>query len=173
MFNPTLRLETKRLIIRPFTLDDIEPSYQLNLDAEVSRYTHDGGVVSYEEIERRIREDVMGDYARNGYGRFAVDLKASGAFIGFAGLKYLSDMNETDLGYRFKRSAWGQGIATEAGQACLNYGFFTLQLESIIAMTLQENKGSIRVLEKLNFSFEKAFEADGLLANLYRIKSNK
>lgn len=167
------RIETDRLIIRPFTEDDIEPSYQLNLDEEVSRYTGDGGVVSRQEIERRIKENVMGDYAKYGYGRLAVEWKENSECIGFTGLKYLDDMDEVDLGYRFKRAYWGKGIATETGKICLEYGFNMLGLKRIIALVLPENVGSVRVLEKLHFEFEKEVMEDGLLARQYVAHSTK
>lgn len=167
------RIETNRLIIRPFTEDDIEPSYQLNLDEEVSRFTGDGGVVNKAEIERRIKENVMGDYGKYGYGRLAVEWKENGQFIGFTGLKYLDDMDEVDLGYRFKRDYWGKGIATETGKICLDYGFNTLGLTRIIALVLPENVGSIRVLEKLDFEFEKEVMEDGLLAQQYVVHRTK
>lgn len=168
--NPNFaKIETDRLLLRPFTLDDIEPSYELNLDPEVSRYTADGGIVSKDEIEKRIIKDVLGDYQKYGYGRFAVEEKASGHFIGFAGLKYLPDMEETDLGYRFMRSYWGQGLATEAGTACLKFGFDSLHLQRIIALVLPQNIASIRVLEKLAFKYELEIEADGNRVQQYAI----
>ena len=98
-----LFIETERLLIRPFSMEDIEPSYGMNLDAEVSRYTGDGWVVSKYEIERRIIENVLGDYKKYGFGRLAVELKVENKFIEFTGLKYLEDMDEVDLGYRFKK----------------------------------------------------------------------
>jgi len=101
--NPNLFIETERLLIRPFKMEDIEPSYTMNLDTEVSRYTGDGGVVSKKEIERRIVENVFGDYEKHGFGRLAVELKEENKFIGFTGLKYIEDMDEVDLGYRFMK----------------------------------------------------------------------
>jgi RimJ/RimL family protein N-acetyltransferase len=167
MHNPDLFIETERLLIRPFTMDDIEPSYQMNLDAEVSRYTGDGGVVSRDEIHRRIVEHVFADYQKHGFGRLAVELKSEKKFIGFAGLKYLEDMDEVDLGYRFLSAYWGRGFATEAAKACVNLGFDKLGLERMIAMVLPENSASIHVLEKLHFKFEKEVIEDGMLARVY------
>lgn len=164
-----LTIETERLLIRPFTLADIAPSFAMNLDAEVSKYTGDGGIVTEAEIERRITEDVFGDYKKHGFGRLAVELKGENKFIGFTGLKYLEDLKEVDLGYRFMKEYWGKGIATEAGQACLKLGFETLGLQRIIAMVLPENKGSIAVLEKLRFEYEKEFLEDNLLVSLYAV----
>ena len=154
-------------------MEDIEPSYVMNLDAEVSKYTGDGGVVSKKEIERRIVENVFGDYEKYGFGRLAVELKGENKFIGFTGLKYLGDMNEVDLGYRFMQEYWGQGIATESARACVNLAFNRLGLERIIAMVLPENTGSIRVLNKLNFKFEKEIIEDDELAKVYSLLKEK
>jgi len=146
----------------------------MNLDAEVSKYTTgDGGVVSKKEIERRIVENVFGDYEKYGFGRLAVELKGENKFIGFTGLKYLGDMNEVDLGYRFMQEYWGQGIATESARACVNLAFNRLGLERIIAMVLPENTGSIRVLNKLNFKFEKEIIEDDELAKVYSLLKEK
>lgn len=169
MSSSNLIIETERLLIRPFNLDDIEPSYAMNLDAEVSKYTGDGGIVSKKEIERRIIENVLGDYEKHGFGRLVVELKGENTFIGFTGLKYLEDMNEVDLGYRFIRKYWGKGIATESAKACLKLGFETLELNKIIAMVLPENINSIRVLEKLNFEYKKDIIENNQVAKLYSL----
>ena len=141
----------------------------MNLDAEVSKYTGDGGVVSLDEMERRITENVLGDYDKHGFGRLALELKGENSFIGFTGLKYLEDMDEVDLGYRFSREYWGKGYATEAGRASLHLGFKILELDRIIATVLPENVNSISVLKKLDFEFEKNIVEDGLQAELYAI----
>lgn len=164
-------LETERLILRPFVEEDIEPTYQMNLDPAVTKYTGDGGVVDQAEIERRITEDVMGDYQKYGFGRLAVILKTKNTFIGFCGLKFLDDLDEVDLGYRFNRDHWGQGFATEAGKVCLDFGFEKLKLSQIIGLVLPENIASIRVLDKLGFRFEKEFEQDDLLLRQYAISN--
>lgn len=165
-------IETKRLILRPHELRDIEPAYQMNLNQEVTRFTGDGGVVEMNEMERRIKESVFGDYERFGFGRFAVEWKETGEFIGFTGLKYLPEMKEVDLGYRFKREFWGMGIATEAGLASLDFGFNHLGLNRIIGMLLPDNLASVRVLHKLGFHFERDMMEDGMLIHVYAIEKN-
>ncbi len=162
-------LETERLILRPFTIDDIAACQLMNLDAEVSKYTGDGGIVSLEEIERRITENVLGDYKKYGYGRLAVELKSGEPFIGFCGLKYIPEDDEVDLGYRLMKKHWGQGLATEACVACMDYGFNTLKLERIMAMVMPDNLGSINVLKKLGFAFEKEVMEDGERALVFAI----
>jgi len=163
------KLETDRLVLRPFHLNDIEPSYLMNLDPEVSKYTGDGGIVDKKEIERRIKEDVWGDYRKYGFGRMAIELKNENKFIGFCGLKYLPEMDEVDLGYRFIRKYWGQGFATEAGKASLDHGFLNLQLNKIIGLAMPENTASIHVLEKLGFQYEKNILYSNLPVNQYKI----
>ena len=148
-----LFIETQRLLLRPFDVIDIVPAYEMNLNAKVSQYTGDGGVVSKEEIERRIKDDVLGDYKKHRFGRLAIEWKENKEFIGFAGLKFLEDTEEVDLGYRLREAYWGRGIATEAGKACLELGFLKLNLEKIIAMTLPANLKSENVLGKLGMQF--------------------
>ena len=164
-----LVIETSRLILRPFTMSDVDSAYEMNLDEHVSAYTGDGGVVSLDETRRRIMEDVLGDYQKHGFGRLAAEIKGKSTFIGFAGLKYLEDLDEVDLGYRFMTRYWGQGIATEAGEACIDFGFNTLGLQRIVAMVFPQNIGSVRVLEKLGFVHEKDIIEDGKSARLYSI----
>ncbi|MBD79745.1 MAG: GNAT family N-acetyltransferase [Crocinitomicaceae bacterium] len=168
-----LKIETERLLIRPFEKRDIQASYEMNLDAEVSRYTGDGGVVSLEEIEKRIVENVFGNYNKYGFGRLAVEIKGENKFIGFTGLKYLPDMDEVDLGYRFMREYWGQGIATESAVASINFGFKTLELDRIIGLALPQNKPSVRILEKLFFRFEREIIEDREKVSLYALQNPK
>lgn len=173
MISSKLYIETERLLIRPFKMEDVEPSYVMDSDPEVSRYTGERGVVSKKEIERRIVENVFGDYEKYGFGRLAVELKSENKFIGFTGLKYLEDMDEVDLGYRFMKKYWGKGIATESAKACLNLAFETLGLGKLIAMVLPENIASIRVLEKLNFEYGKDIFEDDLIVKLYSLNKEK
>ena len=142
-------------------MDDVDGAYAVNRDPEVSNYMGDGGPKSREEMATILRKHVIGDYQKHGYGRYVVIHKDSGENIGFSGLKYLPEKDEVDLGYRFAKKYWGQGIATESCRPFLEYGFETLKLEKIMAMFLPANVGSGRVLEKLGFSFEKRFIEDG------------
>jgi len=166
-----ISFETERLLLRPHTADDVQAAYEINLDPEVSRFTHDGGVQPLEVVRDRIVNNVLGDYKKYGYGRMAVIHKPDNKFIGFCGLKYLEDFKEVDLGYRFARPYWGKGIATEACQAVLPYGFDELGLSRIIALALEDNVASIRVMQKLHFQFTKLIEEDGATAVWYTLES--
>lgn len=149
-----IMLETERLLLREFTLDDAEDFLRMISDPDVTRFTGDGGK-TLEEARKGLVERVFRDYEVRGYGRWAVVEKFTGKVIGFAGLKYLDEVGEVDLGYRFFKEHWGKGFATESSRAILVYGVETLQLRRIIGIADIGNTASIRVLEKVGFKFEK------------------
>jgi RimJ/RimL family protein N-acetyltransferase len=147
-------LETDRLILREFVLDDLEAFFKMVSGPDVTRYTGDD-CQTPEEARKPLDDGPFHDYRKYGYGRWAAVYKPTGMVIGFAGLKYLEDVGEVDLGYRFFKDHWGKELATEASRAIVAYGFDTLRLKRIIGTTDIENKASIRVLEKVGFRFER------------------
>lgn len=147
-------IETERLILREITLDDAEEMYKLHAHPEVQKYTGEPVVKSIDEIKDAIETRKI-DYKKYGYGRWATILKSENKFVGWAGLAYLPEFDEVDIGYRFLPEYWGMGIATEVSQEILNYGFEVIKLKKIIAIALQENKASIRVMEKIGMQFDK------------------
>ena len=161
-------LNTERTYLREFLLTDAEAFYSLNEDPEVIRYTGDEPFSSIAEAEAFIK--AYDQYQVNGYGRWAVCLKDTDAFMGFCGLKYHPDEDLTEVGFRFYRKYWNQGFATETAKACIELGFNEFELPAIYAHADRENFGSIRVLEKCGLSFVKPIEYDGQLANLYCLK---
>jgi [ribosomal protein S5]-alanine N-acetyltransferase len=100
-----------------------------------------------------LRSRPIADYGKYGYGRWACEYKASGEVIGFAGLKFLEDLREVDLGYRLLPAYWGLGLATEACRAVVEYGRSHLHIDEIIGLVDPANRASARVLEKLDFTF--------------------
>ena len=147
-------IETERLLLREITLDDKEALFRLHSDPAVQKYTGEPVVRSVEEIEKAIARRSI-DYKKHGFGRWATLLKDGNKFVGWAGLLYLPEFDEVDLGYRFLPEYWGMGIATEASRAILDYGFDVLNLKRIVAIAMKEHKASIRVMEKVGMEFEK------------------
>jgi ribosomal-protein-alanine N-acetyltransferase len=127
--------------------------YELNLDPEVIQYTGDAPFASVEATEKFLRN--YSAYKDFGYGRWAVIQKADNEILGWCGLKYLPENKETDVGYRFFKKYWGKGYATEAARVCLDYGFNTLNLPTIVARAMHENKASIKVMEKIGMKYWK------------------
>lgn len=147
-------IETKRLLLREITLDDKEDLFTLHSDPEVQKFTGEPVVKSLEEIEKAIGGRIS-HYKKYGFGRWATFLKKDMQFVGWAGLLYLPEFDEIDLGFRFLPEYWGSGIATEASKAILTYAFNTLKLSKIVAIAMKENKASIRVMEKVGMEFYK------------------
>lgn len=147
-------IETERLVLREITLNDTEEMFQLYSNPDVLKYTGEPVVASIEEMEQAIQVRIS-NYKKYGYGRWATFLKNEMQFIGWAGLAYLPEFDEIDLGYRFLPNYWGMGFATEASDAILTYGFDKLKLKRIIAIAMKENKASIKVMEKVGMEFDK------------------
>lgn len=147
-------IETERLVLREITMDDIEDMFRLHSNSDVQKYTGDPLIETLEEMEKAIRTRIS-DYEKYGYGRWAAFLKNEMQFAGWAGLAYLPEFDEIDLGYRFLPEYWGSGLATEVSREILNFGFDKLKLRKIIAIAMKENKASIRVMEKVGMEFDK------------------
>ena len=99
-------IETDRLLMRTFNKEDAHLIYELNLDPDVTRYTHDP-VSDMNQAAEILEKVILPQYALYNLGRWAVHLKTTSGFIGWCGLKYRIKDDEIDLGYRFKKEFWG------------------------------------------------------------------
>lgn len=147
-------IDTGRLVLRRFTLDDLQPFFRLVCQPEIIRYAQNTPVASIDEARELMQRAPFHDYSVYGYGRFACVWKETGDVIGFSGLKYVPEIGETELGYRFLPEFWGKGLATEAGRASIGFARVDLDLKRLVAMVHPDNTGSARVLSKLEFSIE-------------------
>lgn len=95
-------------------------------------------------------------FDEHGYGLFAVEVSATREFIGYTGFARPSFTSFftpcTEIGWRLRREAWGQGYATEAAEACLQYGFAVLGMKKVYSWTAQLNTRSERVMQKIGMS---------------------
>ena len=151
-------ISTDRLVLRRWRAGDLDPYAALCADPEVMRYIGDGSTMSPAEAEMQI-ERFEAQWDRYGYGLWAVETRADGTFIGFAGLArptFLPEvMPAVELGWRFAHSAWGQGFATESGRAALRVAFEDAGLDRVIGIVDDGNVASWHVMEKLGFTVER------------------
>jgi RimJ/RimL family protein N-acetyltransferase len=161
-------IETQRLILRLFTPDDAQLIYDLNQDPEVTRYTLDS-TPDLDHAQKILEKTILPQYALYNHGRWAVHTKPHLEFIGWCGLKYRDELNEIDLGYRFKRSSWGNGYATEAAFATIQYGFEKLRLKRITGRALPRNIASWKVLEKCGMKYIGEQIVEGMEHKTYEI----
>ncbi len=142
-------LETERLIINNLSLDDLEFLTDLDADPLVRKFI-DGKIKTIDETRQYLFENIDG-YLRHGFGRYAVRVKEDLKPVGICG--FLMENYGVDFGYRFKQSAWGQGIAKEAGNSVIRYGVDQLKLKKIVGIVLPDNIASEKVLISCGFTF--------------------
>jgi len=155
-----MNMETEHLILRHFTLDDAEAWLPLISLPEIIRYTGDTPASSVDQACEILRTRPLNDYAVHGYGRMAVIEKASGRLVGFSGLKYVAELDEVDIGYRFLPDCWGKGYATESAHAVMQQGAREFGIRRIAGTVHPDNPASGRVLEKLGLRFERMLAPD-------------
>jgi RimJ/RimL family protein N-acetyltransferase len=155
-------IDTGRLVLRKFTLDDLEAFFALCSRQEIIRYAQSTPLASLDEARAMMHAAPFHDYATHGYGRFACVWKETGEVIGFSGLKYVPEISDTELGYRFLPEYWGRGLATEAGRASIEFARSDLCLKRLVALVHPDNVASASVVTKLGFAVEKQLRFSGL-----------
>jgi [ribosomal protein S5]-alanine N-acetyltransferase len=168
-------ITTERLILREMLPADAEGMFILDSDPEVHRYLGGKPVKDIEET-RKVISMVREQYISNGIGRWAVEEKSSGRFVGWSGLKLIKDhinqhTNFYDLGYRFIRDCWGLGYATETAIAGRDYAFNHMNIPELFGMADTENTGSRKVLEKTGLKYIETFVFDGAPHAWYRMEN--
>lgn len=145
-----IELETERLKLRAWQESDLQPFAELNADKDVMHY--------FPSVLTREQSDNLADKFQHlildhGWGFWAVELKATGQFIGFTGLNTQPEQFIfspcVEIGWRFAKQYWHQGYATEAAKACLKFAFETLQLKEVVSFTAVHNTASEHVMQRL------------------------
>ena len=108
-----------------------------------------------EEHREMIKKAPMGDYEKHGFGRFVVEHKETGEYMGFTGLKFIEELGEVEIGYRLKRKYWLQRYGYESALPCLEFGFNDLGLDRIISLANIDNVASTSLMKKLGLTYEK------------------
>ena len=144
-------LETERLLLRRFTEADVDALVELDGDPEVMRFLTGGKPTPREVVQDDILPAFLQYYARfAGYGFWAAIEKSTGEFLGWFHFRPHegASLDEPELGYRLRRSAWGKGYATEGSRALIHNGFTELGVRRVVASTMAVNIASRRVMEK-------------------------
>lgn len=158
--------QSERLGFRTWHERDIPNMAAISADPKVMQYFPGTYDVAHSQ---RFIEEMQVHHEDHGYCYFAVDTLASGSFIGFIGLKWITMDIEphpfTDIGWRLKKSAWGKGYATEGARRCLRYAQDVLALDRVYAIAPAMNLPSISVMNKAGMKFSQEFEHPMLLDN--------
>lgn len=157
-------LTTERLLLRPFQSNDFDRAHQLFSDPDVMRFSLHG---PYSEQKSRVfLNQCIFKSKNNEPSLLAVIDKKSKLLIGSCGFfpQQIQGMAELELGYRFLKSYWGQGLATEAVMAMKAYAFNEMGLTRLISLIETENVASVRVAEKNGFKLEKVMLYDARIS---------
>ncbi|MFF2382748.1 GNAT family N-acetyltransferase [Streptomyces sp. NPDC058108] len=149
-------LRTDRLLLRRWRDSDLAPWAEMNADPEVRE--HLGDLLTREQSDASVAS-FREEFDRRGYGWWALEVRATGEFIGFAGLDQVEeDMPFTgvEIGWRLARGAWGQGYASEAARTVLAHGFEALALSEILAVTTAANLRSRAVMRRIGMTRDPA-----------------
>ena len=171
-------IETERLRLRIWKEADVEPYYQMHQDPRVIEFLP--GSLSIEEVKQFIT-DQNSCFLQHQYAFWAVEEKIRGAMIGFIGFMKAKDPlppSAIEIGWRFTSQSWGQGYATEAAKAVLEYGWDVLECEEVFACSVIENHRSQRVMGKIGMKRDLAGDFDDPEHRLskhvlYRIKKSE
>lgn len=170
-----LILETDRLLLREMLLSDAEALFEMDRNPNVHQYLWNKPQKDIKETIATI-ESVRNQYLQNNIGRFVVILKETNELIGWAGLKYNTEMVNNkihfyDIGYRLNEKFWGKGYASEASFAWLDYGFDVMNINLMEAAAQTDNIASNRILQKIGLVQTGKYLEDGISWNWYELKN--
>ena len=143
-------ITTERLILRPFEDNDFEAYKEMLQDESVYKWLGDRKQRSDEQV-LKMMQYFNHKSSSDGHGVYAVALKSNNRLIGHAGTSFLKDLERTEYLYAFSKTHWGNGYATEIGQAYIPYYHKLTGDTTLIAIAYQGNLKSAHVLEKLGF----------------------
>jgi [ribosomal protein S5]-alanine N-acetyltransferase len=151
-------LETERLFLRRFTIDDAQFILTLLNEPSFLRYIGDKSVRNLEDAVQYILNGPIASYERNGFGLYLVELRESHAPIGMCGLIKREELPDPDIGFAFLPAFVNKGFGFEAAAAVLKDTRERLRLERILAITTPDNDASIKLLQRLGFRFDGLIE---------------
>ncbi|MDU1217967.1 MAG: GNAT family N-acetyltransferase [Streptococcus sp.] len=148
-------METERLRLRPVTLEDAPAMFEYASDEAVTRYTFPTNQ-SLEETKNNIAQF----YLANPLGRWGIELKSNGQFIGTIDLHKIDPvLKKAAIGYIINKKYWNQGLTTEANRAVIELAFEKIGMNKLTALYDKANPASGKVMEKsgMRFSHEEAY----------------
>jgi RimJ/RimL family protein N-acetyltransferase len=154
-------IETERLFLRRLTVEDARFIIELVNEPAWIQNIGDKGVRTIADGCLYILNGPIASYKRYGFGLYLVELKDSRVPIGICGLIKRDTLEDVDIGFAFLQKFWSKGYAYESAAAVIEYGRKELGLNRIVAITIPENYGSIKVLKKIGLRFEKMFQLPG------------
>ena len=162
-------LETPRLVLRPPESDDAAPLMEIHQDPDVIKYVLIGNPAAGITAAWRSVAIMVGHWHLRGYGQWTVIDKADQTVVGRVGLWNPEGWPGVELGWVIRRSRWGQGLATEAAAAALQWTWAHVETDHVISLIQPSNARSIRVAEKLGQRLERSEVVSGAELQVYGV----
>lgn len=163
-------IRTERLLMRKPTLEDIDAFYQIVKSDEVGSWLAVSRGMSKKETEQYVRKFVE-NWNENGFGVWLLFHKTTRELIGHCGLRYVDRTKDVEIMYLLDTKHWGNGFATEAAKASIQYAFHDLKVQKLIARIKMENEKSKNVLEKIGFMYTHDVNYDGRQLSYYEYRN--
>ncbi len=163
---PTIR--TPRLLLRAWTPEDAGAWYSILQEDGILRYFPNQAPPSRQQADAYIAHHTA-QWKRHGYGHWAVITPGDGQVVGWNGLEYLPEVEQTEVAYLLSKRVRGRGYATEAARAAVKFGFETAGLEKIIGLVHPQNIPSVRVLENCGLALVDRVALWGMELSRYAI----
>lgn len=163
---PKIILTTDRLILRTWQVTDIPAMAAISADPQVMEFFP---AIQDKEATIKLTNHNNDHYEKYGYAFYALEIKATGEFIGFVGLNHPpyeipnfkpKGSPVVEIGWRLAARHWNQGYATEAARAVLEHAFTQLKLDEIISFTAAINTKSRHIMEKIGLQHDKTDDFD-------------
>ena len=154
-FKNQMKLETERLFLEKVNLRDGKFIFELfNLPACI-QFIGDRGIHTIDKAKLYIQNSLIKSYNENGFGLYKIVLKDTQKTIGICGLVKRPVFDNPDIGFAILTEYEGKGYVFEAAQATLKYAHSTLKIQTVLAITNQDNVRSINLVERLGLKFQK------------------
>jgi [ribosomal protein S5]-alanine N-acetyltransferase len=156
-------MRSARILLRPWTLEDVDSLYALWTAPEVRRYLWDDTVITLDVVEQTVESHLL-TASEYGVGYWALHIpppeSAAGAPIaGFCGFRLMDNGPDIELMYGLRSDYWGKGLATEACLAAVEYLWCATGYQKVYARTDPSNNGSVRVMQRLGMTHESTTES--------------
>jgi len=154
-------IETDRLRLRQATLDDAAFALAVYNSPGFIEFVGDRGLRTTDDAKAYVEKNLMGSYAKNGFGLYVVELKGTGEAVGICGLVDRPGLDAPDIGFTFLPDHMRMGYGFESAAAVLDYGRTKLDMDRILAIVDPKNTKSIGLIEKLGLVFDREIQLPG------------
>ncbi|GGB37948.1 N-acetyltransferase [Lentibacillus populi] len=166
-----LNINTKRILMRKLSTEDIKEFYEIVKKNDVGNWLGIGNGMSFKETEQYVNQ-IIKHWKQHNFGVWALINQSTDEIMGHCGLRYIDDTEDIEIIYLLDPKFWGKGYATEAGNAAIQFAFNSLKIHKLIARVRTNNSNSKKVIDKLGFKFIYDRDYNGRRLSYYELSNH-